>query len=481
MASAGALVAGFSPLGRLWVSEAEAAGDDPVEPLPRLDGTIHFDERTRAAASRDTGNIAHALPWAVLRPGSVADVAAMIRYCRRHDIPVSARGQHHTTFGQGLTTGLIVETTTPALSRIHAIGPTHVTVGAGVTWKTLVAQTLERGLRPKALLGYQGLTAGGTLAIGGCPMTDDHGGLVETVSELLVVTGKGETIACSATRERELFDAARGGLGQCGIIVRATIDLVPALPLARTYYLTYVDVAPCLADFRALLDRDEVDDCFNVCLPPGSTGKVLQINATIFYDPADPPDDDHLLRDLQHPRALVGRTDLPYYEYVTLVDRQVDVMRATMRWDDLVKPWFDVWLPDEIMDAHLGPFLAGLAPDDVGPGGLIVIFAHRPSRFRAPFHRVAQSGNDRSWLLGVLTSSILPGQDPEFAARRLARNRAWFEAARDLGGVRYPHCAVPFSRDDWERHFGDAWPAFEKAKRRFDPDGILARGVGIFS
>ena len=36
-------------------------------------------------------------------PGSVDDIAAMIRFCRRHDIKVATRGQAHTTFGQSLS------------------------------------------------------------------------------------------------------------------------------------------------------------------------------------------------------------------------------------------------------------------------------------------------------------------------------------------------------------------------------------------
>lgn len=88
--------------------------------------------------------------------------------------------------------------------------------------------------------GYTGLTVGGVLSVGGCPLSNDEGAVVDRVRELTVVTGTGDLVRCSPTANRDLFDAALGGLGQCGIIVRALLDLVPAKPMARTYLLHYL-------------------------------------------------------------------------------------------------------------------------------------------------------------------------------------------------------------------------------------------------
>ena len=50
--------------------------------------------------------------------------------------------------------------------------------------------------------------------------------------ELLVVTGEGKLETCSPNRNATLFNAVLGGLGQFGIIVRATVKLVPRIDLA---------------------------------------------------------------------------------------------------------------------------------------------------------------------------------------------------------------------------------------------------------
>ncbi|MEO6599061.1 MAG: oxidoreductase, partial [Polyangiaceae bacterium] len=74
-----------------------------------------------------------------------------------------------------------------------------------------------------------------------------------------------------------------------------------------------------------------------------------------------------------------------------------------------------------------------------------------------------------------------PGDpDPDFVAKMLARNRTLFEKARALGGTRYPIGSQQFSKRDWQQQYGDKWDDFKRAKRRFDPDGLLAPGLAIF-
>jgi cytokinin dehydrogenase len=67
------------------------------------------------------------------------------------------------------------------------------------------------------------------------------------VLELEVVTGQGEQVICSPDRHPSLFDAVRAGLGQVGVITRATLRLVPAPRLVRRFLLFYPDLATMLA------------------------------------------------------------------------------------------------------------------------------------------------------------------------------------------------------------------------------------------
>lgn len=467
-----ATVVGFDPMARVWIPVARASDCPSFANIPPLDGTLHTDMATRETDATDQGNIVHQTPCAVLRPGSVEDIQKMIRFCRWHDIKVAARGQGHTTFGQGLTTGLIVEMT--SLDTIHTIGPDYADVDAGVLWKDLVTRAFnEHGLRAHGLTSYL------ALSVGGVSPNYDEGGQVDRVLELEVVTGEGRVQRCSPTQHADLFEAALGGLGQCGIITRAKIHLVPANSMVRTYVLEYTNNAAFFSDVRTLIDRGEVDGLFNLWVPFGTT-LVYQLNVIVYFDQDTPPEDVHLLRDLTVPPQAAVARDEPYLDNVLFVDRQIDTYKA-LGWDRVIKPWFDMWLPDATVEQYVGEVIPSLTPLDWSPTGFILIFVHRRSAFTRPFFRVPErSGGDWVYLFDILNDSTVPGPNPDFVARMLARNLALFQKARDAGGTRYPIGAVEFSRDDWIQHYGEMWPELVRRKQRYDPDNILTPGPGIF-
>lgn len=478
-AAAGAALVAFDKAGGGWLTAAQARGAPDADPLPDLDGTLYLDHTTRVASSRDMGKLERVLPWAVLSPGSVSDIQKMVRYCRDHGIKVSQRGQHHSMHGQSLSPGLVIER--GVLNDVHEVTPTTITVDAGIMWKEILLETLPQRVRPRVLPGFAGLSVGGQLSVGGCPMIGQHGGTVDSVRALQVVTGAGDLVECSETENVELFEAMLGGLGQCGIITRATLDAVPAHAMARTWLPTYPDAASMFADMRTLHERGEVDEVYHVSFPPASPVFAYQLNVTKYFDPGDEPDTAHYLRDLRYPHVLAAPQDRTYYEWATYVDGLIGVMIATVQWERLAKPWYDVWLPDDAVDAHVTRIVENLKPDDVGAGGFVLIFPHIRSKMTRPFYRVPDGGaHDRIWLFDLATTSLTPTRDPAYAERMIARNRAWFEEARDVGGVRYAIGALDFDRADWERHFGAAWPEFERRKRHYDPDNIMTPGVGIF-
>ena len=87
---AAALVTGFDPVTRSWISEARAATFDRI---PILDGELRTDPSSLAPFANDVGKIVHDTPVAVLMPGSVRDIQKMVRFCRARKIKIAARGQ----------------------------------------------------------------------------------------------------------------------------------------------------------------------------------------------------------------------------------------------------------------------------------------------------------------------------------------------------------------------------------------------------
>jgi cytokinin dehydrogenase len=104
-----------------------------------------------------------------------------------------------------------------------------VEVSDGELWVNVVQATLKEGLAPNSWTDYLHVIVGGTLcnaSVGG--QTFRHGPQISSVLQFEVVTGKGEIVTCSASKQPVLFFAVLGGLGQFGIITKARILLVLA-------------------------------------------------------------------------------------------------------------------------------------------------------------------------------------------------------------------------------------------------------------
>ncbi|MGZ8940099.1 MAG: FAD-binding protein, partial [Limisphaerales bacterium] len=302
------------------------------------------------------------------------------------------------------------------------------------------------------------------------------------VQELEVVTGVGNVRRCSATKQSDLFEAMLAGLGQCGVITRAKVDLVPVKPMVRVYSPQYTDNATFFRDLRTLTNRGELDECFNVWFPgPTGTPHSYEISAAVYYDPSNPPNDAHLLRGLSVPVGEIAVRDVPYLDHVLAFDAAVSFFQQAVGWDYLIKPWYDVWLPDSTVEQNVGEVMGTLTPEDVGPFGFVLVFPLRRSSFSRPLFRLPEAdGSDWVYLFDVLTVAGLPGPNAPYANQMLERNRRWFERALEAGARRYPIGALEFSKQDWAQHYGPIWNQFRKWKQRFDPDNILSPGSGIF-
>ncbi len=468
-------VVGFSSSARAWVGHHSRS--HAFHRCPRLDGELVTDPTSLEEYSTDAGYSITETPVAVLRPGSVRDIEKMIRFCNRHDILVAARGQGHTTNGQALVQGgLVIDMST--LSTVHSMTSTRAFVDAGLTWNSLVHQTVPAGLTPPVLTGYLGLSVGGTLSVGGISSSNAHGAQVDHVRSLEVVTGRGRREHCSPHHNRDLFYAALAGLGQCSIITKAELDLVPAKPLVRLCTIDYTDPAAFFTDMRTLLNRGEWDDIYNFGLPNPAGGFIYQLTLGKFYGPGEEPDEADLLRDLSVPPEAAVSQDVPYLDYILRVDVVIDFFQAIGFWDGVMHPWYDVFLPDSTVEPYVTNVTSNLTLEDVGPTGFLLLFPQKRSKLTRPWLRVPD--DDWVYLFDILTAAATPGYDAAFDERMRARNRLLFDRARELGGTRYPIGTLDFDQNDWRRQYGRLWRPFERLKHRYDPRGVLTPGPGIF-
>jgi cytokinin dehydrogenase len=465
----GANALGFDRVSQSWV--ADAAGRS-VGQVPPLDGALLVDEAALSDGGEDFGHIQCRRPLAVLEPGSSEDVVRMVNFAREQGIRIGARGRGSSVFGQSLVEGGIL-IKMQAFNPAPVFGADRVQVSAGRSWTEVLALTLPRGLRPPVLTHNTELSVGGTLSVGGMDGGSyRHGGQVDNVLELEVVTGEGSLETCSATRLPELFNAVLAGLGQCAIILRATLRLVPAGSHVRIFELLYPDLNTMLDDERLMVADGRVDRISGYLFPSVGGKWRYYIQADHNFAPPDEPGKELLPPGMKYMRGFERVYSMPYFDFVTHNPRQTDLGQTGRI--KLPHPWLDVFVPASEADQYLADTMGKLTPADIGVDFPISFFFVNTAACTRPLLRLPDEP------LACLWNLMTTMPDREAADRIVDLNRQFFDRARAVGGKHLPVSAMPLSRQDWQEHFDPYWEQFVRAKHRFDPDNILSPGPGIF-
>ncbi|MFD0399404.1 FAD-binding protein [Kitasatospora sp. NPDC127121] len=482
IAGAGAAVVGWNTAARAWAAEP----GENVDQLPALDGTVALRGTDVERFSSDFGHLVTASPRAVLRPASVRDVQKVVAFARRHRIPVAVNGQSgdqaaagdsglesHSSYGQANPRGGIA-IDARGLSRILSVEPGRAVVEAGATWAQLTDAALAAGWMPPCLTDYLHLSVGGTLSVGGIGgAVQRHGLQADTVRSLDVVTGTGELVTASREHNRELFEAVLAGGGQVGIIVRATLALVPARERATVFTLAYDDADLYRADQEKVLAQGRFDlQVGNVVRSADGQRWRYTAELVAYGDAGRAVDRETLLAGLHGVAGETTVVEQSWREYAFRVDAFAGYLRAAGFWG-LPKPWLSLFLPASTVGVFMREATALLTAEDLG-AGLLLFYPYARARVGAPLAVLPQE--PVGWHFDLLAFPA-PGAD---TAAMLERNRRLYDRAVALGGKRYLIGAVPgMTGADWRRHYGGLWERVERAKRRWDPAGILAPGQGI--
>jgi cytokinin dehydrogenase len=161
------------------------------------------------------------------------------------------------------------------------------------------------------------------------------------------------------------------------------------------------------------------------------------------------------------------------------VDMAIQFFQSIGLWEGVQHPWFDVFLPDRSVEPYVTRVTASLTFEDVGPTGFLLLFPQRARNFDRGILRTPAC-DEWFYLFDILTAAPAPGFSADFDTRMRQRNRRLYDEARQVGGTRYPIGTLDFTRSDWIRHFGLAFPGFAALKALQDPSGILTPGPGIF-
>ncbi|MQM18785.1 hypothetical protein Taro_051779 [Colocasia esculenta] len=357
-----------------------------------LQGSLEFPSPScpPPPAARDFGGVYQLRPAAVVRPASAEDVAAVVRLAARSPrLTVAVRGNGHSIYGQAMAAGGVILEMRPSLSGMELVpgrapgDHPAVRAGGGALWEDVLHWCVEEhGLAPRSWTDYLGLTVGGTLSVGGISgQAFRYGPQSCNVLELEVVTGGGDTVVCSESHNPDLFFAALGGLGQFGVITRATIPLQPAPDMVRWVRVVYSDFGEYAGDAEWLVSRaaaeagDEFDyvegfafvngdDPVNgwdsvplepgqrfdaARIPPGSGPVLYCLEVGLHYTLRDHLDAIGkrvlgMLGRLRHVRGLEFAADVSYRGFLLRVKRAEAAAKASGIWDSAPHPWLNLFV-----------------------------------------------------------------------------------------------------------------------------------------
>src|SRR5262245_7797637 len=240
--------------------------------------------RGRLVSPQDAGYDAARKVWngrIDRRPGLVAfcadqgEVAAAVRFARAHDILVSVRGGGHSCAGTAVCDdALVIDLSLMKTIEVDAAARSARAQG-GVLWGELDRATQAYDLAvpggTDSEVGIAGLTLGG----GNGWLMGMYGATCDNLLAANVMTADGQSVSASATDNRDLLWALRGGGGNFGIVTSFCYRLHPVGPMVMggAVLYAYKDALKVLRNFHD---------------SARSAPDALTVYACLIYDGAQP-------------------------------------------------------------------------------------------------------------------------------------------------------------------------------------------------
>jgi hypothetical protein len=157
-------------------------------------------------------------PAMIAKCADVADVITAVNFGRDNNILLSIRGGGHNAGGLGVCEGgLVIDLSKIKYTHVDPVNKT-VRVGGGCTWGDVDHATNAFGYAvPSGVISTTGV---GGLCLGGGVghLSRKYGLSIDNLLEADVVLANGKLVRASATENKDLFWALRGGGGNFGVV-----------------------------------------------------------------------------------------------------------------------------------------------------------------------------------------------------------------------------------------------------------------------
>ncbi|PTU32701.1 FAD-binding oxidoreductase [Stenotrophobium rhamnosiphilum] len=208
-----------------------------------------------------------AMPQAVAFAANHDEIAALLRVCTEHRIPLTARGRGTNTTGASVPIAGGIVLTLERMNRILRISPGDrmIECEAGALNGDIQAAAAKHGLfwaPDPTSAGFS--SVGGNLACSsGGPRAVKYGTARDNVLGLRAITGTGTSIktGCYTTKGVVGYDLTRlliGSEGTLAVITEATLKLLPKPEVTRTLRAAYRDVKSAAEAVARLMGQPQI-------------------------------------------------------------------------------------------------------------------------------------------------------------------------------------------------------------------------------
>jgi FAD/FMN-containing dehydrogenase len=416
-------------------------------------------------------------PALVVRPVTVDDVVAAVRFGRETDLVIAIRGGGHSM--SGLSTcdgGLVID-----LSAMRGVTVDPIARRARANGGALLSE-LDQAAQGHGLvcpIGVVGHTGVGGLTLGGGMgrLQRKHGLTIDNLRAAELVTADGRHVRASADENTDLFWALRGAGANFGVVTAFEFELHPFGPTvtrgSQVYPATRIhELWPMFRQWAASAP-DDLMLTMNLGIAQPADGlpdalvaaPVVSLGLHYTGAPGDVARELAPLRSIE-PAAVGSVTQVPYLELQAAFDKE-------SRWGRRVytKGGFANDVRPAAFDAlveHLGR----------APGGnSFSIWTQGGAMGRVPDDATAFTG--RSALFDVSSDSTWDDPAQDEAQIAWAR-KAWSIVEPDLATGRYVNEVSDAHETSGRTIYGDV--KFERLvglKRTWDPDNVFRLNQNI--
>ncbi len=444
-------------------------GGDMIEQTLRRDfdgdiiepGAAEYESARRSVLA--SGSPAH-----VLRPTSVGDVQAGVRFAASAGMLLSVRGGGHGFPGFGTNDdGVVIDLS--KLANVEIIDEKRhlVRIGGGATWGQVTAALAPHGLAISSgdtkSVGVGGLTLTGGIGW----KVRKYGLALDNVVAAEVVTANAEVVHASAEENPQLFWAVRGGGGNFGIVTAFEFVAHP------TTDVFHGKIAFPAAEAAAVLQGWA--DYLRTA--PEELTSIAGF-ANPFAGGPDAPVEIYVVFDGDHPELAALAID-PIRRLGTVIE------------DDIaLKPYADT-LADGATPAPGIRFMTRSAfVDQESVPEVLQILVEVGASQRSPFIAVRSVGGAVSRVPDEATAyahrqaelmfvTVTAGPKPVVDAARPALEAIWGRLAPHINGA-YPNFLASATEEDVAAIYPtQTYERLTVVKRQYDPGNLFARNHNI--